>query len=153
MKIREGRSDEHPLLAAMFRQMWIDAGVGAEDIVEDWQRRVEQFVGQAQAYDFRFFVAEVEGEVSACAACQRFQGLYPDILAKTKRNFGYIWGVFVDRKHRRQGLGKQLTERCITTLEAIGCTHAVLHAAPMGLGVYRDLEFRPTNEMRLDLAR
>jgi hypothetical protein len=39
----------------------------------------------------------------------------------------------------------------VKALRAQGCTHALLHAAPPGRGIYERLGFQGTNELRLVL--
>jgi ribosomal protein S18 acetylase RimI-like enzyme len=150
--IREGRSDEAHVLARCFRQMWLDVGVKPTGIHDDWRERVEHFVEHGRReLDLRFFLAETGGEVVGSGCAQRFAGLYPDLLRPCVRQYGYVWGVWVAESHRRRGLGKALTERCIESLRADGCSHVLLHAAPMGRGIYERLGFEPTNELRLRL--
>ena len=45
-----------------------------------------------------------------------------------------------------------MTEACVDALETLGCTHALLHAAPPGKNVYANLDFVPTNELRRTLG-
>ncbi len=151
--IREGTESELDLLAIMFRDMWRDNGVAQEQLVDDYQERVKAFASENAAREFRFFIAR-DGETGldvGCAASQLFGGLYPDLLSPDLRRYGYIWGVYVAPEARRKGLGAELTQVCVDALREAGCTHAVLHAAPMGKGVYTRMGFAANNEMRLDL--
>lgn len=150
--IRAGEAADVELLADAFRQMWLDNAVPAEHIEPDYRERVQQFVAAGQERDaLRFFIAERESRCVGAAACQLFGGLYPAILRRPVRCYGYIWGVYVAPEERRRGLGKQLTETCVQALRAQGCTHALLHAAPPGRGIYERLGFQGTNELRLVL--
>lgn len=148
--IREGGDTDVELLAGAFRQMWLDNAVPAEHIEPDYRERVQQFVAAARASAaLRFFIAEREQRFVGAAACQLFAGLYPAILRREVRCYGYIWGVYVAAEERRQGLGQALTEACVQALRGQGCTHALLHAAPPGRGIYERLGFQGTNELRL----
>ena len=150
--IRAGEASDDGFVAECFRQMWLDIGHAAEVIVPDAEARTVRFIEDArERLDFRSAIAIVGGERVGCAAAQRFGGLYPDVLDPNHRKYGYIWGVYVAPDHRRVGLGKHLTAHCIEALRATGCTHAILHAAPMGLRVYQSLGFSPTREHVLDL--
>ncbi len=150
-EIREGDPGDDRFIAAAFRNMWLDIGVGAENLVADAEDRTVQFIENARAnLDLRSFVAELGGEPIGGAACQKFAGLYPNVLAPEHRLYGYIWGVYVDATYRRRGVGEALTSRCVAELKKAGYSHAILHAAPMGEGVYEGLGFRHTKEMRLD---
>jgi GNAT superfamily N-acetyltransferase len=150
--IREGEAADVDLLADAFRQMWLDNAVPAEHIEPDYRERVQEFVAEGRASGaLRFFIAERAGRCVGAAACQLFAGLYPAILRRELRCYGYVWGVFVAPDERRQGLGQALTETCVQALRAQGCTHALLHAAPPGRGIYERLGFQGTNELRLVL--
>ena len=150
--IRAGDTSDDGFVARCFRQMWLDIGHAPEVIVPDAEARTVRFIEDARArLDFRSGVAVVGGERIGCAAAQRFGGLYPDVMDPNHRRYGYIWGVYVAPDHRRAGIGKRLTAHCVEALRATGCTHAILHAAPMGLRVYQSLGFTPTREHILDL--
>jgi ribosomal protein S18 acetylase RimI-like enzyme len=150
--IREGRASDIELLAEAFRQMWLDNAVPPEHIEPDYRERVQQFVAEGRTSGaLRFFIAEREDRCVGAACCQLFAGLYPAILRRDVRSYGYIWGVFVATEERCRGLGKQLTETCVQALRVQGCTHALLHAAPPGRGIYERLGFQGTNELRLVL--
>ncbi len=152
--IRQGRDDEAAVLADCFRRMWLDNAIPEAGIHDDWRERVSRFVEHGRrelALTFFLAEAEAEGEVVGSACAQRFAGLYPDLLRPEIRRYGYVWGVWVEASHRRRGLGRALTERCLDALRADGCTHALLHAAPMGRSMYEGLGFATTNEMRLTL--
>ncbi|MFM7425404.1 MAG: GNAT family N-acetyltransferase [Elainella sp.] len=140
------------VIARHFYQLWRDNSVAEADILPDWQRQVQAFIATARRdLGFQAFVAEVDGQIVGSASCQRFAGLYPLVLAPTQRDYGYIWGVYVEPAYRRRGLARQLTQMAADHLKTIGCTHALLHASPSGKPVYAQLGFLPTNEMRLDL--
>ncbi len=154
--IRIGTAEDVDALADGFRQMWLDNDVPASDIRPDHREVVRSFV--ANARDLRFFVAQDDGgdghdPVLGVACCQRFDGLYPQVLTDTARSYGYVWGVWVDGAQRRRGLGARLTESCVGWLRSIGCTAVHLNAAPMGRGIYTAMGFEPTNGMALDLRR
>ncbi len=151
--VRESRPEDDGLLAGHFHSMWRDNGVATERIRADWESRALAFIRDARReLKFRAFVAESDGgEVIGSASCQLFAGLYPDILDSAERRYGYIWGVYVERDQRRQGVARGLTEAATAYLKSIGCTHALLHASPSGRPVYAGLGFEPTNEMRLSL--
>lgn len=152
--IRESRPDEDRLLAEHFYRMWRDNDVAAERIRPDWEPRVLAFLASARRdLGYRAFVSELpSGERVGSAGCQLFAGLYPDILQPEQRRYGYVWGVYVEPAHRRRGHARRLTQATTARLAALGCTHALLHASPPGLPVYRELGFEPTNELRLGLV-
>ena len=150
--IRPGLSTEDPLIAQHFYQLWLDNQVPPDQILPDWQQITLQFLTTArQTLGYRSFVAEVEGQVVGSVGCQYFAGLYPLLISQDQRRYGYIWGVYVDADYRRQGIGRQLTEVAVEYLRSQHCTHAILHASPLGKPVYEQLGFTVSNEMRLEL--
>ncbi len=154
VSIREGREDEAHHLARCFRQMWLDVGIAEDGLHDDWRERVERFVEHGRReLGLRFFLAEDGGAIVGSACAQRFAGLYPDLLRPSVRRYGYLWGVWVAEAHRSRGLGRALTNRCIDALREDGCTHALLHAAPMGRPLYEQLGFTSTNELRIELMK
>ena len=147
MQLRAGTSDDHKSIAKMFRQIWLDNNISPNDIAPDWESRVLSFLEkQTKALSLQSFMATENDKLVGCSACQIFDGLYPNILKQSVRRYGYIWCVFVDAEARGA-----LTQSCIDALRALGCTHAILHAAPMGKGIYERMGFEANNEMRFAL--
>ncbi|MBM0744315.1 GNAT family N-acetyltransferase [Phormidium sp. CLA17] len=152
IQTRAATPEEDGLIARHFYQMWLDNQIAESAIAIDWLELTLKFIDQArQSLNYQAFVAEVEGEVVGSAGCQRFAGLYPNIMQATERCDGYIWGVYVEPAYRGRGIATQLTQQTIAYLKAIGCTHAVLNASPSGKPVYSRLGFVDGNLMRLDL--
>ena len=150
--VRAATAQDDAFIAESFRRMWVDNGVPEEDIVEDAGPRVTAFLEDGrERLDLAAFVAVFDDEPVGCAVAQRFAGLYPLVLERSLRDYGYIWGVYVRPEHRRRGIARALTERCADALRELGCTHALLHAAPPGEHLYDSLGFAPTNERRLVL--
>lgn len=153
LQIREATPEEDSLIAAHFYQMWLDLDMPAAAIEPDWHPITLQYIEQArQTLHYQAFVAEIEGQIVGSASGQRFAGLYPLILKTEYRNYGYIWGVYVELAHRKQGIATRLTQRTIDYLKTIGCTHALLNASPFGKPVYDRLGFTSTNAMQLNLT-
>lgn len=151
--IRSAIATDDVLIAAHFYQMWRDNDVPAEAIASNWQAEVQQYLNEARrSLGYQAFVAEVNNRVVGSVGCQRFAGLYPNILEASYRQDGYIWGVYVEPDFRRQGIATQLTDRAIAYLQSIGCTHAVLNASPTGRPVYSRLGFIDSNVMRRSLT-
>lgn len=151
-QIRAATPAEDILIANHFYQMWLDNQISVDAIAADWLEITLQFISQArQTLNYQAFVAEVEGQVVASAGCQRFAGLYPNVMKAAERFDGYIWGVYVEPAYRSRGIATQLTQQAIAHLKALGCTHAVLNASPSGKPVYSRLGFVDSNLMRLNL--
>ncbi len=151
-QVRTATPAEDSLIAHHFYQMWLDNQIAEAAIAPDWLETTLQFIDQArQTLSYQAFVAEVEGQVIGSAGCQRFAGLYPNVMKATERCDGYIWGVYVEPVYRGQSIATQLTQQAIAYLKEIGCTHVVLNASPSGKSVYSRLGFLDSNLMRLNL--
>jgi ribosomal protein S18 acetylase RimI-like enzyme len=151
-EIRFATSAEDAVIAAHFYQMWRDNDIPTEAIASNWQAEVQGYLDDARrSLNYQSFVAEVNHQVIGSVGCQRFAGLYPNILKASYRQDGYIWGVYVEPDFRRHGVATQLTNQAIVYLQSIGCTHAVLNASPSGRPVYSRLGFTDSNVMRRSL--
>ncbi|MBD2774506.1 GNAT family N-acetyltransferase [Iningainema tapete] len=149
--IREATVEEDSLIAQHFYQMWRDIGVPDDDINSDWLNITLEFIENArQELSYKGFVAEVDSAVVGSASCQIYL-TYPNVLKPQYRQYGYIWGVYVEPPYRRQGIAKQLTNMAIAHLKAVGCTRVLLNASPAGKPVYDSLGFSASNSMQLDL--
>jgi ribosomal protein S18 acetylase RimI-like enzyme len=150
--IRETTLPEDSLIAQHFYQMWRDNDVPDEAMNANWLDITLKFIAQArQELFYQAFVAEVDSVIVGSVGCQLFSGLYPNVFTAQYRNFGYIWGVYVEPAYRKQGIAKQLTQSAMSHLKAIGCTRVVLNASPSGKPVYSSLGFAESNAMELDL--
>ncbi len=122
------------------------------DFMGNWSDVTLAFMKKAEENNKgRAFVAEAKDTVIGTAQCMINRKLNPRTLRREIRTDGYIWSVYVDPIHRRQGLATRMIEACVNYLKAIGCTRIVLHASPAGKPVYAALGFHDTNEMRLEV--
>ena len=153
MQLRTALQTEDSIIAEHFYQMWRDIDIPADQIRPNWQPLVIDFVAHARAHlGFQAFVAEAsDGRLVGSTSCQQFAGLYPLILKPSQNLRGYVWGVYVEAGYRQQGIGRQLTRLAVEHLRQIGCTHALLNAAPMGRSIYEGLGFEAANQMTLNL--
>ncbi|MBD1910810.1 GNAT family N-acetyltransferase [Leptolyngbya sp. FACHB-16] len=152
VQIRTADLFEDLLLAEHFYYMWLDNAVPEEAISPDYPDIVQAFVTMARRdLDYAAFVAEVDGRVVGSAGCQRFEGLYPLILAPEFQCRGYVWGVYVEPAYRQQGIATRLMEAAIAHLKSIGCTEILLNASPSGKPIYERLGFVAANAMKLSL--
>jgi GNAT superfamily N-acetyltransferase len=139
-------------IAQHFHDLWRDNGVPAAGIRPDWRAITLDFMQTATAtLDYQAFVAEAQGETVGSVGGQRFAGLYPNALTPAQRCYGYLWNVYVAPPYRRQGIGRELTQRAVTYLKSLGCTRIMLHASPFGEPLYAQMGFVASNEMRLDV--
>ena len=143
---------EDPIIARHFYQLWLDNNVEHDSIKSNWQETTLEFIAKArQELSFQAFIGTVGAEIVGSVSCQIFSGLYPFPFKSSVRKYGYIWNVYVESAYRRQGIGSRLTSEAIDYLRSLGCTHAILHASPLGKLVYEKLGFEAKNEMILAL--
>lgn len=149
---RIAQKQEYPVIAEHFYQMWLDNQVAADALQSNWQEITLKFLDKAQQeLQYKAFFAELEGQIIGSASCQLFAGLYPLVFKSEYRQYGYIWGVYVQPDYRRQGIARQLTHLATQHLKSIGCTRVVLNASPFGKSLYTQLGFVDSNLMQLDL--
>ena len=152
ISIREASIEEGTLISEHFYKMCLDIGIPEEAIEENWQEIILQFIENArQNLAYQAFIAEKDDIIVGSVSCQIYAGLYPNAIKSNHRKLGYIWGVYVEPIHRRQGIAKQLTNAAIEYLKNIGCTRVILNASPAGKPLYTSLDFVESNAMHLDL--
>ncbi|QUY43076.1 GNAT family N-acetyltransferase [Acaryochloris marina] len=152
LTIRSATPTDDELIAQHFYQMWRDNQVPTEQIRPDWQTVTLEFLATARdQLGYQGYIASLDAAMVGSVGCQLFSGLYPSLIHRDQRHYGYIWGVYVESAYRRQGIGRKLTEVAVEYLRSQHCTHAILHASPWGKPVYEQIGFIPSNEMRLEL--
>ncbi|MEA5574343.1 GNAT family N-acetyltransferase [Calothrix sp. UHCC 0171] len=151
--IQEAKSEQDILIAEHFYKMWLDIGIPKDAIEDNYQMIIIQFIENArQKLCYKSFLAEIDGLIVGSVSCQLYAGLYPNVIKFNCRQFGYIWGVYVEPEYRRQGIANNLTNTAIEYLKTIGCTRVILNASPAGKSVYQSLGFVESNAMYLDLS-
>ncbi|MGR3276423.1 GNAT family N-acetyltransferase [Acaryochloris marina NIES-2412] len=152
LTIRPATPTDDERIAQHFYQMWRDNQVPTEQIRPDWQTVTLKFLATARdQLGYQGYIASLDAAIVGSVGCQLFSGLYPSLIHRDQRHYGYIWGVYVESAYRRRGIGQQLTEVAVEYLRSQQCTHAILHASPWGKPVYEQIGFIPSNEMRLEL--
>ncbi|HUN07236.1 MAG TPA: GNAT family N-acetyltransferase [Aggregatilineales bacterium] len=66
---------------------------------------------------------------------------------------GYIYTVYTQPEHRRQGLARRLLQACLDECQTRGIPIVLLHASDAGRPLYLEMGFQQTNEMRLILKQ
>lgn len=77
---------------------------------------------------------------------------WPGVLGQWRPQRAMILNLYVEREHRRRGLARKLMQSMILWCRERGFVSVGLHASEEGRGLYEQLGFKPTNEMRLELA-
>lgn len=150
LTIRESTHVDDDEIAQHLHHLMLELGASAQAMAPDWLNKTRVFIEKVrQELHYQGFIAEINGQVVGSVSCQLLE-LYPILNLEYKK--GYIWGLYVDPAHRRQGIAKQLMQRAQRYLKGIGCTRAVLHASETGKLVYRRLGYVDSNEMALELT-
>ncbi len=135
-----------------YLRLWEGYGVPPEHILADARERILAFIVQGRAeLELAAFVCRAGTAVVGSACCQVRRSPYPEVIVTEHRKVGYVWSLYVDPAHRRQGLARRMTDACLAHLRAIGCRTVLLHSSQAGLPLYRAMGFEPTSELRLTL--
>ena len=97
----------------------------------------------------RVWVVADDGVIAASGALK-----FTDWLPRpdgSRRGLVYVHSVYTVPEYRRQGLARRILTAMIDYCRDNGWPRLSLHASDMGRGLYEDLGFKPTNEMRLIL--
>jgi len=155
LTLRLATVDDIPALVnhrrRMFEDMYADkavirdrAGYDAMDITYAALLRYEIPAGSTRAW-----VIDETGIIAASGALK-----FTDWLPRPdgqRRGLVYVHSVYTVPEYRRQGLARRLLKAMIDYCRDNGWPRISLHASDMGRGLYEDLGFKPTNEMRLVL--
>ena len=74
---------EHDVaIARHFYQLWLDNGVSADALCDDWLSLTVKFIQNARRdLKFQAFIAQDENKIVGSVSCQLFAGLYPSPFA------------------------------------------------------------------------
>jgi GNAT superfamily N-acetyltransferase len=96
-----------------------------------------------------WFACDPFGQVIAGAGLWLYPWIPSPLAAQTVRV--YILNVYTERQFRKQGIARRLIEEIITYCREQDYATVMLHASKQGRPIYEALDFKQTNEMRLDL--
>jgi GNAT superfamily N-acetyltransferase len=155
LELRLATLDDIPVLVSHRRKMFEDmadlkgeqhdrAGLDQMDVAYEVLLRYEILAGST-----RVWVIEDGGQIAASGALKFTDWLpRPDGL---RRGLVYVHSVYTEPAYRRQGLARRVLTAMIAYCRDNGWPRLSLHASELGRGLYEDLGFKPTNEMRLVL--
>ena len=153
--LRLATLDDIPVLVSHRRKMFEDmaalkgerhdrAGLDMMDVAYEALLRYEIPAGST-----RVWVIEDGGQIAASGALKFTDWLpRPDGL---RRGLVYVHSVYTEPAYRRQGLARRVLTAMIDYCRDNGWPRLSLHASELGRGLYEDLGFKSTNEMRLVL--
>jgi GNAT superfamily N-acetyltransferase len=89
-----------------------------------------------------------------CGLGRRVEGArrYGILARRGERSRGFVLNMYTEPAYRRRGLAKQVLESIIAWCREQGFKAVLLHASDAGRGLYEQMGFEPTNEMRLLLT-
>ena len=131
---------------SMFTDMGIDPA-----LVAKMEAPFRAWVAQefsAGRFETWFACAE-DGQVIAGAGLWLYQWIPSPLALQTIR--AYILNVYTERAYRQQGIARRLVEEIIAHCREQDYAVVMLHASKQGRPIYEALDFKQTNEMRLDL--
>ncbi len=131
-------------MAALQGEQLAQAGLDAMDAAYAALLRYEIPAGST-----RVWVIEDGGQVTASGALK-----FTDWLPRpdgSRRGLVYVHSVYTEPAYRQKGLARRILNAMLDYCRENGWPRISLHASEMGRGLYEQLGFKPTNEMRLVL--
>ncbi len=155
LTLRLATIDDIPVLVSHRRKMFEDmaalkgeqhdrAGLDAMDVTYTVILRYEIPAGSTKAW-----VIEDGGRIAASGALK-----FTDWLPRpdgSRRGLAYVHSVYTEPAYRRMGLARRILTAMIDDCRDNDWPRISLHASELGRGLYENLGFKPTNEMRLVL--
>jgi len=132
-------------MAALKGEQLDRAGLDAMDAAYAVLLRYEMPAGSTRAW-----VIEDGGRITASGALK-----FTDWLPRpdgSRRGLVYVHSVYTEPAYRQLGLARRILSAMLDYCRDNGWPRISLHASDMGRGLYEQLGFQPTNEMRLVLA-
>jgi GNAT superfamily N-acetyltransferase len=153
LTLRLATVDDIPTLVNHRRRMFEDMYV-SKDVTRD----PASYAAMDEAYavllryeipagSTRAWVIDDGGTIAASGALK-----FTDWLPRPdgqRRGLVYVHSVYTVPEYRRQGLARRILKAMMDHCRDNGWPRITLHASELGRGLYEDLGFKPTNEMRL----
>ena len=144
--VRAGAVEDVPEICRQRRRMFEEMGHTDAQALEVMAERFSAWVKRLLSRNEYFAWLAFEGEKCVAGA-----GLWlidwPSHILDPLHPRGYILNVYTEPDHRRKGLARLLTERCVAHCEEQDIQIISLHASEQGRVVYESLGFVASNEM------
>ncbi|MCJ8140085.1 hypothetical protein [Falsirhodobacter halotolerans] len=102
--IRPAASDDLEILVEHYLALWDSYDVPREHHKPNATSIVRGFLIEAAAnFELGAFICEHESGPVASACCQVRRSPYPEVLQESHRKIGYIWSVYINAEHQKQG--------------------------------------------------
>lgn len=118
----------------------------AMDLMYASYARAHLIDGQMQAWII------ADGDRAAASGALLFIDWLPRPDGKPSM-LAYVHSVYTEPDYRRLGLARRILTAMIAECRARGLPRLSLHASDQGRGLYEQLGFTPTNELRLALGQ
>jgi GNAT superfamily N-acetyltransferase len=139
-----------PVIAGFRRAMFVDMGETDSAACDAMALAFEAWAREKMGRgDYMAWLAEVDGSVVASVGLWRMEwSPLPHDLSNRR---GRVMDVYTQAGYRRLGLARVLMTALVSWSRAQGLHSLHLDASAMGRGLYEELGFENTNEMRLKL--
>ena len=150
--IRLAKSSDIPDLVRLRRLMFRWMGFTDEESLDKNDLANEQyFIKNIPNGGFIGWLAQIDKEKTVgCGGLVIDQ--HPPGPSNLSGKIGYIMNISVDPEFRHQGVAKEILKTILLYLKINNITVSTLHASEMGKSLYEKTGYKPTNEMRLQLA-
>lgn len=155
LELRLATLDDIPALVRHRRGMFVDMdalrGVSSDPAQLDVMDSTYAVFARERLIDGRiqaWVIADADRVVASGAM------LYTDWLPRPdgqRSVLAYVHSVYTEPAYRRIGLARRILKAMMVECRARGLPRLTLHASDQGRGLYEELGFVPTNEMRLVL--
>jgi len=129
---------------ALFRDMEAGSSEGLRRMAETFRIQLRNWLVSGQC---RGFLMEDDGRPVAGVLMLMKESLPTPVTPLSVR--GYLFNIYTEPSHRRQGLAARLTDAALDLARECGLEILELHASLEAEGLYQRMGFVPTSEMRL----
>ena len=151
-RVRPATLDDIPVLAHQRCAMFVATGLIDRAATAELDAAERRYLAQAMpAGTFVAWLVEHEGRIVAGGGLQ-LRTLQPRPGFVRGEPEGLVVSMWTEPSHRRRGLGNRVMDAILQWCRARGIRRLTLHASGEGRPLYERFGFRPTNEMRLELA-
>ncbi|WP_243302469.1 GNAT family N-acetyltransferase [Geothrix oryzisoli] len=129
---------------ALFRAMETGSEEGLRRMADTFRVQLRNWLVTGQC---RGFLMEDDGRPVAGVLMLMRETLPTPVTPLSVR--GYLFNIYTEPTHRRQGLAARLTDAALDLGRELGLEIMELHASLEAEGLYQRMGFVPTSEMRL----
>lgn len=129
---------------ALFRDMEKASEEGLRRMADTFRIQLRNWLVSGQC---RGFLVEDDGRPVAGILMLMKESLPTPVTPLSVR--GYLFNIYTEASHRRQGLAARLTDAALDLGRECGLEIVELHASLEAEGLYQRMGFVPTSEMRL----